>query len=149
MRYLRAVAKVGFHYFLHTSTACRGDEPEFAPVRNFIRHGVGESKTFVNWPSPQCVPEFADGLVPSQWTHVFISDANRAQVTARAQFFVGPENLPSPSLIYLGNTPNSIADRTITSHWVVYYDSKTDDYDAEINEVEVLGVADRTTTDNL
>jgi len=46
--FFRAVAKVGFHYFLWACPQIGGDEPEFSGIRSFVRNGVGEPSAFIN-----------------------------------------------------------------------------------------------------
>jgi len=38
-RYFRAIAKIGFHYFLTKFPRFRGDEACFTEIRNFIMNG--------------------------------------------------------------------------------------------------------------
>ena len=66
--YLRAVAKVAFHYFLWVSNLCRGDEREFAAVRDFIRNGVGDGRAFVQIRNEPVIPQFRTH-VPTQVSH--------------------------------------------------------------------------------
>jgi hypothetical protein len=58
-------------------------------------------------------------------------------VLVRVQFFAGPEYLPRPSLIRLGNSSSRILARWMRAHWVQSFDEKTDGYDGEIWEVDV------------
>ena len=46
--FFRAVAKVGFHYFLWACPQIGGDEPEFSAIKSFVRNGVGEPSAFIN-----------------------------------------------------------------------------------------------------
>ncbi len=48
-RYFRAIAKIGFHYFLTKFPRFRGDEPCFSEIRNFIMNGcpIDEIARFV------------------------------------------------------------------------------------------------------
>lgn len=46
--YMRALAKVAFHYFLWSSPVLRGDEPVFAGVRDLISAGAGNYRDFVD-----------------------------------------------------------------------------------------------------
>jgi hypothetical protein len=134
--YLRALAKVGFHYFLSTSRRCTGAEPEFAPLRQFIRHGEGEWPSFVQLNAPQFIPELANGLVPRQTSHFFYVEQD-IQALAWIQFFVGPDDLPPPTLIRLGNSPSHVHGRSLSCHLVTYFGERIEGFDAVIEEVPV------------
>lgn len=45
--YYRALAKIGFHYALKYIPTITGNEAAFRPLRDFIRHGVGETAQFL------------------------------------------------------------------------------------------------------
>jgi hypothetical protein len=47
-RYFRALAKIGFHYALRYIPTITGNEDSFRPLREFIRHGVGEPGQFLS-----------------------------------------------------------------------------------------------------
>lgn len=131
--------KVAFHYFLWASTTCRGDEPEFDPIRRFIRTDEGDWHAFVQPVSAHFVGPLRDGYLPAQPTHYLFAELNIREVVSRVQFFVGPDtNPPTPSsAIRLGDSPARIDARWLVAHQIRYYDEKTDGYDAEIEAVDV------------
>jgi hypothetical protein len=75
-RYFRALAKIGFHYFLTKYPRFRGDEPCFEEIRNFITHDcrVDEIGRFVTQSQKQFVYQLREGYGNRCFriiTHVF------------------------------------------------------------------------------
>jgi hypothetical protein len=136
-KYLRGLAKIGFHYFLWSSGAWRGDEHEFEPLRDFIKRGTGNSQEFVEVKTRQFILQLEQKLVPAHKSHFFFAEVNRTEALARIQFFVGPGALPPPSLIRLGRSPSRLHGRFLSAHRVWYYDDKSDGYDGEIETLDV------------
>jgi hypothetical protein len=126
------LAKVGFHYYLWTSEHHTGAEFPFQPIRNFIRHGQGDWRSFVTLTAPQFVGELAAGRVPECFSHFFGVGKQNGEILSAVQFFAGPEHLTPPSLIRLGVTRRFVASRY---HWVSYYGEKVNGYDGEIMEL--------------
>jgi hypothetical protein len=137
-KYLRALAKVGFHYFLSVADCCSGAEDEFAEVRAFIRNDDGDAKTFVELSSPYFIPAIAEGYVPQRTSHFFFYDQNPDGVTAKLQFFVGPRSLYPPAAVRLGPNPRPESPRGLTCHQVTYYDERIDGLDGEITPVALV-----------
>jgi hypothetical protein len=63
MTYIRALAKLGFHYFLKFSNLYRGSEPEFGPIRAFIRNGDANWRQFVQLMANPFVPQLAKRIL--------------------------------------------------------------------------------------
>jgi hypothetical protein len=99
-RYVRALAKVGFHYFLSVADSCTGAEDEFAAVRAFIRNDDGDANAFVALSSPYFIPAIAEGYVPQRTSHFFFCDQDRDSVVVKLQLFIGrsPSTHPRPCL---------------------------------------------------
>lgn len=136
--YFRAVAKVAFHYYLWTSTSDTGAEFRFQPIREFIRHGVGDSESFVQIMAPQFIAQLANGDVPKCFGHFFgVSRTGRHDLIGAVQFFVGPDHMMPPSFVLLTQTQRSVEPRC---HWVAYYGAKVDNYDGEIQPLSVGSV---------
>lgn len=135
--YLRAIAKVGFHYFIFASPVFRGDEPEFAGIRAFIRKGEGEWETFVVPTTEQFIPQLRQGHRPPNPSHFFYAEVNMQTALARVQFFVSEEDLPLPSLVRLGRSPSRLSGRWMSAHWLSCFKEKTEGHDGEIAEVDV------------
>ena len=135
--YLRAIAKMGFHYFMSASPVFRGDEPEFAGIRAFIREGEGEWENFIVPTTDQFIPQLKKGQRPPNPSHFFYAEVNMDTALARVQFFVSGEDLPLPSLVRLGRSPSRLSGRWMSAHWLSYFKHKTDGHDGEIAEVDV------------
>jgi hypothetical protein len=94
--YFRALAKIAFHYYLvHNRRGLLGDEPEFAPIRDFIMEGIGEHSTFFkNSGRHFCLPfgPTPDGGLrcPSIWSHLLVVDESAEVVVVYLHLFLGP-----------------------------------------------------------
>lgn len=110
---LQAIAKIAFHYYLSRNRrGKRGDETEFAEIRDFILNG-GEARRFFRPSRTQFVDPFPHSpvgaaTVPSSWCHVFVADESGDVITARLRLFVGPEHLPEPISVILGRLSTPI-----------------------------------------
>jgi len=135
-KYLRAVAKVAFHYFLWVSKLCRGNEREFAAVREFIRDGVGDGRAFVQIREGPFIPQLRK-YVPKQVSHFLLSEQNRTAVGGSLQFFVGPDHLPPTFHFRLGSSPSRIDAQSLSAHRVWYFGEKVNGYDGEIETIDV------------
>jgi hypothetical protein len=136
--YLRAIAKVAFHYFVSVTTRCTGAEQEFGAIRSLIRQNQGEPRDFVELVTPYFIPEISEGYVPQQTSHFFLCDEDTNSVVVRIQFFVGPKSLYPPAAVYLGPNPHSMGARLLSCHQISYYASRTDGYDGEITKIQVM-----------
>jgi hypothetical protein len=105
VRYMRALAKVAFHYFLWSCPMIRGEEPAFAGVRELISTGTGNYRDFVDYNAPQFIPILRDGLVPARTSHYFFSSLTRERAVSCVQFFVGPAGLTPPAGVRLATNP--------------------------------------------
>ena len=138
-KYIRAIAKTAFHYFLWTSPGVRGDEPAFADVRALIRHDAGDWRKLVQLDAPQFVPLFRgkERYVPRHTSHFFHSVLMSDAALAWVQFFVGPEDLAPPSKVLLAVRPLRITAKVLSCHQARYFDAdeKGDGHDGEIIEI--------------
>ena len=133
-KYFRAIAKIGFHYFLNQFPNFTGAETEFDPIRSFIKDGKGDDKNFVKMDSRQIVKEFSYGCRPKNYLHILALDKNHI-IIARMQFFVGIKNLPIVWKVNLGINPSKIIFREGVAHSFMYYDVKTNGHDGEMSEL--------------
>jgi hypothetical protein len=105
--YWRAIAKIGFHYYLLNSRrGVLGHEPDFAGIRRFIMAG-GDRDPFFTRPAARFeVPfrELADGaaVLPQSWTHILAADETCSAAVAMVSLFMGPEHLAQTHHINLG-----------------------------------------------
>jgi hypothetical protein len=133
LRYIRAIAKIGFHYFLATTTIVTGAELFFQPIRQFVRYGEGDWENFVTLVAPQFIGELAQGYGPEHFSHYFRA-GKRNEMYSLVQLFIGPQHVLPPSVIRLGITRRPIHDRC---HWLGYYSEKVGRFDGEIRELPV------------
>lgn len=105
--YWRALAKIGFHYYLLNSRrGVRGEEPEFADVRKFIMEG-GDRDPFFTKPAAQFVMPFRElpngsAILPHAWAHVLAADESYNAAVAMVSLFMGPERLAPTYHVNLG-----------------------------------------------
>ena len=133
--YLRAVAKVAFHYFLWACPVLRGSDPAFREIRAFISDGTGNWRDVVELDAPQFLPVLQRGCVPERTSHFFHSVLTRSEARAFVQFFVGPSALPPPARVLLAESPLMVEGRDFACHQACYYDDdaeKADGHDGEL-----------------
>ncbi|MCH8843362.1 MAG: hypothetical protein IID61_10340 [SAR324 cluster bacterium] len=110
--YFRAIAKIAFHYYLaHTRRSVRGDEPGFAPIRDFIMNG-GEKDQFFHASGRQFVPPHGTlgpgCLTPANWCHMLVADEREEVVVSKVQLFIGPGVIPLEHYVTLGPTASRV-----------------------------------------
>lgn len=99
-QYFQATAKIAFHYYLvHSQRGFRGDEKEFAPIREFIFAG-GDLEQFVSHDGTRFELPFHEFAgykgVPHHWCHILAADDTSTKVVAYVNLFVGPHSLGTP-----------------------------------------------------
>jgi hypothetical protein len=77
-RYFRAIAKIGFHYFLTKFPRFRGDEPCFEGIRNFIIKDcpLDEIPRFVTYGIEPFVSQLREGQRLSVWGHLITAQSD-------------------------------------------------------------------------
>jgi hypothetical protein len=103
--YLRAIAKIAFHYALKVFPELTGMEPEFSDIKQFIWDGTGKVDRFVRQRTEQFISNFNAGEAPTEWMHILAARRTYLAITANAQFFAGPRSLPPGYEVYLGRNP--------------------------------------------
>jgi hypothetical protein len=114
--YFRALAKMAFHWYLcYNKSGVRGDEPEFAALRQFILDG-GDPAPF--FPAPHESPvyfgvpfgeDLGGGVVSSsQWCHLLAADDTQNWIIVCLHMFIGPGYVNPPHYIALGQTPTTL-----------------------------------------
>jgi hypothetical protein len=143
-KHFRAVAKIGFHYFLKFMRQFYGSEDNFAEIRNFILNG-GEVSNFVHVSENQIIAQVLEGYVPETYNHLLAARSNYKRLWCKLQFFLGPDYLPPVYIINLGESPSKIDYNLTYAHQFEYYrDGKHNSYDGELVEAtsinrELLG----------
>ncbi len=140
-RYFRAIAKIGFHYFLTKFPRFRGDEPCFSEIRNFIMNGcpIDEIARFVKQSREQFAYQLRAGDRLSVWGHLIGVDATYAGFRAKVQLFAGPENRSTVFTVQLGKNPSPIHYSEAYDDFFAYYPpDQRDDFDGEVSELGVV-----------
>jgi len=133
-KYFRALAKIGFHYFLKHVNQFDGSEDAFQDIREFITHG-GDVDKFIGFSSQQLAIQIYSGLTPSTYVHVLAIEIN-TYIFSRLQFFLGPDYRPLVWTIRLGKNPSKIHYPQAIGHSFAYYeDGRQDNYDGEMADV--------------
>ncbi len=130
--YFRALAKIGFHYYLiHTRRGLRGDEEGFAHIRDFIMNG-GKIEPFFEQKQQQFTTPVGEqpsgGLVsPRQWCHILGADESGLVATAYIHLFLGPGCVPPPYSVNLGRHGSSLTrPGFVWGHFYLYDDPQSD-----------------------
>ena len=133
-RYFRAIAKIGFHYFLKFTDLFTGAEPCFSGLRTFITQG-GDVEEFVRQESTPFVSQLRDGMRPKTCCHLLASESDYHFLRVRLHFFVCPAHLPPPYVVRLGRNPSRIVHSINTIHTAMYYPrGQQGDHDGWIEE---------------
>lgn len=141
-RYFRAIAKIGFHYFLAYTERFTGEEDAFLPLKNFIRYGKGRLEEFVRTSRKTKIREIEKGYVPKYYGHFVIGEAEPNKICAHLQLFFGHDVNPLWYEVHLGENPMTILLTPETfGHFYNYF--KPDDRQGFDGEIQALGTAVR------
>ena len=141
--YLRAVAKVAFHYFLWACPILRGNEPAFTEIRAFISDGTGNWQDLVQLDAPQFLPTLQQGCLPERTSHFFHAVLTRDEARAFVQFFVGRSELPPPARVRLAAKPLVIEGKDFACHQACYFDDDADKADGHDGELVTIDTWER------
>lgn len=138
-KYFRALAKIGFHYFLQQMPLFYGSEDAFADVRRFITSGeIADIEGFISITPRPISAELTEGKRPLNYCHLLLTGVNYHSFLTKVQFFLGPDYLPPVYLIFLGHNPFHVQHREAHSHAFVYYENGPQDgYDGYVSEGQV------------
>jgi hypothetical protein len=106
-KYVRAIAKIGFHFFLKFFPRFTGMEPEFDDVKRFIYVGSASQQIVRRVPQTFAI-EFRRGATPKNWCHLLSAQCDDRGIEARLQFFAGPAISPIVLSILIGKNPSRI-----------------------------------------
>jgi hypothetical protein len=124
-RYFRAVAKIGFHYFLTQFPEYTGHEQMFSDIRQFILDdaaGVDLANLFVGKREHALLGEMlTPGVRPHGWrAHVLCGETRPGECLAYVQTFV-TEDWPAPIYAVWLAQDAGIVDCRATGHAYMYY----------------------------
>lgn len=141
-RYFRAIAKIGFHYFLQYSEYFNGHEDCFFPLKQFIRYGKGKAECFVEQKRGNLVSDFKHGFRPKYYGNIIIGDFHNNSATADVQLFIGRDYDPPYYKITLAKNCLQIQlDKNTFGHFFSYY--TPDNREQYTGEIQELGVANK------
>ena len=127
-RYFQAIAKIAFHYYLGVNLGncyMNGSEDVFNPVRQFIRYGEGDPKSFVIQKEGYFIDDLRIGWRPPFYGHILIAEVSNKCIKVKAQFFVGPDIDPPYYEVLLCQKPFIISIQPTTfGHNYVYIEPK-------------------------
>jgi len=138
--YFRALAKIGFHYFLAVSQPrFKGTETAFEPIRSFIRDGKGRPEDFVVQNDKPILHDLDRGYSISRLGHLLTARIGMRWIKARVQFFIGPEYLPPIFDIRLGRNPSKIIYPERFGHFYYYFSEEDkSSYDGEVAPIRIV-----------
>jgi hypothetical protein len=135
--YLRAIAKIGFHFLLQYFHRFTGFEPEFDGIKRFISSGEADKE----WVTPipdQFVLNLRQGTL-KEWAHLLSAQADEHGIEARMQFFAGPPVQPLIWRVDLGASPSKLIYREAVGQAFIYYRTCKGDYHGERSEMPRVG----------
>lgn len=141
-RYFRAIAKIGFHYFLTKFHRFRGDEPCFSATRNFILKDcpLDRIPEFVTYSRIQFVQQLRWGDRLRVWGHVLAAESDYVGLRAKVQLFVGPENRSIVYTVRIGQNPSRIHAQEAYADFFAYYPAEERaELDGEVSEMRIVG----------
>lgn len=105
--YLRAIAKIGFHFLL-AHFPFTGLEPQFDDIKRFIFTGADHAK-FVQALQEPFVEQLKNPkALAKHWCHLLSAQYDYNTVEARMQFFAGPKLQPIVWRVMLGPSPSRV-----------------------------------------
>jgi len=135
-KYFRAVAKVGFHYFLTVIDEFKGNEPYFTGIRNYIFKGEKKSNVFaedsdsiINIPHPD--------IRPKMWSHVLLVETRNNHFQVKLQFFLGPPYDPPTYVVRISDDIRVELPKVHKGHMFIYYnDGLKEGFNGEVVDIE-------------
>jgi hypothetical protein len=137
-RYFRAIAKIGFHYFLTKFPRFRGDEPCFSGIRDFIMNDcpLDEIGRFVTTSQEQFAYQLRAGDRLSVWGHLIAVESDYMGFRAKVQLFVGPENRSMVHSVQIGKNPSPIHYSEAYGDFFAYLPAEErGEFDGEVSEL--------------
>jgi hypothetical protein len=134
-RYYRAIAKIGFHYFLTQFPNFSGHESIFSEIRDFI---VDDAKEFLPARINQFIGVHRSPLAPPSngWVgHLLCAEIREGACFAHFEPFFTPSGSLPAFMVRLGANPES-KDSAVRSHIYLYYaQGKAGRYSGDAQEI--------------
>jgi len=140
-RYFRAIAKIGFHYFLTKFPRYREDEPSFSEMRDFIMNDypLDEIGRFVTTSQEQFAYQLRAGDRLSVWGHLIAVESDYIGFRAKVQLFVGPESRSMVHTVQIGKTPSPIHYSEAYGDFFAYFPiEERGEFQGEVSELGAL-----------
>lgn len=138
-RYFRAVAKIGFHYFLSQFQEYTGHEPEFSGIRRYISVGdcdVTRANEFVGERQVPLLAQALGGARPDGWVgHILCADINNGEYRAHVQTFICDEFKPRIYTVRLGRRIDTHKDGAAGHRFVYFTDGHHGGFAGVTNEL--------------
>jgi hypothetical protein len=140
-RYFRAIAKIGFHYFLTQFPKYSGHEPMFSDVRRYILEGGGaidRANAFIGKRQHPLLREMlTPGARPDGWrAHVLSAEIKPGECLAHVQMFIS-EDWPAPAYTIRLANDSILVECQAAGHAYVYYaDGPRGQYSGEALNLE-------------
>ncbi len=129
-QYLRAVAKIAFHYFLNYFPQFSGLEGEFDNIKRFIYTGQSEGQVVLAEHQPFILELQAGGQL-KRWGHFLSAEITERSIEARVQFFAGPPVQPFVWRILIGRNPARIIYNEAIGYAFLYFEDVGGDFHGE------------------
>ena len=140
-KYVRAIAKIAFHYFLKHFPRYIGDEPCFEDVRQFIQSGgnirsSNDIEKFVRFTRNPIITGINPGSRQDWQGHLLAASVDYVGFHVKAGFFVG-EGPDVTYEVFLGENPSRIEYEETCRHKFIYFDETHNDenFSGEIQEI--------------
>jgi len=123
--YLRAIAKISFHYFLKMDDQFTGHERCFAAIKQLIIRGE-KHNPIVTVKQGTLVEEISAVIRPSRFFHILVAERREDRIVGKVQLFLGPYVQPLVYEIKIAEAPSSVLMAPkLGGHSFVYFDEKT------------------------
>lgn len=126
--YVRAIAKIGFHFFLKYFPHSWLD-PEFDDVKRFIYQGKAERPIVTRKDEPALRGLKDPRAHPDRWIHFLTAESDESGIEARMHFFFGPTVRPVGWSVKISTAPSKHVQSSGSAF--VYYDDRSGEYDGE------------------